>query len=138
MSRCAPRSFERDAGLGVRYNNLRQKTEANVDIDPGAAFRMTLGGTEVWWEPTLMLRGGAQLNDRWTAGARAEIGGFGVGGSDLHWNVFLGADYKPWQIDSVLLGWQFYGIDFSTTRPEGKFAYDVFQTGSYMGASFNF
>jgi len=129
-----------DAGAGVRYNLLKQDVDATLsfDIGPGPGLQTSLGGTEVWWEPTLMLRGGVEVSDRWTLGARAEIGGFGAGGDDLQWIVLLGADYRPWQNTSLKLGWQFYGIDFSTNRSDGKFAYDVFQTGPYLGATFRF
>ena len=132
--------FAVDVGAGVRYDSLRQEVDAslNVDIGPGIGFQRTLGGTETWWEPVVMLRGSAQIDDRWTAGARVEMGGFGVNGSDLQWLALAGFDYRAWENTSLKLGWQFYGIDYSTTRADGLFAYDVFQTGPYMGATFNF
>ena len=130
--------FGVDGYAGVRWNSLRQEVDASVDIGPGPGIQRNLGGTEVWWEPVIGVRGAVQVADEWTLGARAELGGFGVGGSDLQWNVLAGADYAPWENASLKLGWQFYGIDYSTNRPDGKFAYDVFQTGPYLGATFRF
>ncbi len=97
-----------------------------------------VAGTEVWFEPVLTLRGGVELSDAWTLGARAEVGGFGAGGSDIHWNVLMGADYGPWENVSLKIGWQFYGLDFETERADGSFAYDVFQTGPYLGGTIRF
>lgn len=135
-----PRGYAMEVGAGVRYNNLRQTVDASLgtNIGPGPGIQTSLGGTEVWWEPVVMLRGAFQLNDRWMLGARAEFGGFGVGGDNLQWLVLAGADYRAWENTSVRFGWQFYGIDFSTNRADGKFAYDVFQTGPYMGMTFRF
>lgn len=130
--------FGIDGYAGLRWNSLRQEVDASVDIGPGPGIQRTLGGTETWWEPVIGLRGAVQVAEAWTLGARAEIGGLGVNGSNLHWNVLAGADYAPWENASLKLGWQFYGIDFETTRPDGKFAYDVFQTGPYLGTTFRF
>ncbi len=129
-----------DVQAGVRYNNLRQEVDADlsVDIGPGSGRQTSLGGVEVWWEPVVGARGAMQLNDRWSAAVRADFGGFGVGGDDLQWKVLAGADYRPWDNTSLKFGWQVYGIDFSTDRSDGEFAYDVVQTGPYLGLTFGF
>jgi hypothetical protein len=134
------RRYSVDVQAGVRYNHLRQKIKADLafDIGPGDGFQRNLGGTENWWEPVVGLRSVAQINDRWSAGAMADFGGFGVGDDDLQWKVRLGADYRPWEQTSLKFGWQFYGIDYETTRSDGKFAYDVFQTGPFVGVTFRF
>lgn len=139
-SNSGKRRYTFDAGAGFRYNVLRQEVNANLNIDigPGFGFQRKLGGTETWFEPVISLRGAAEISERWTLAARADIGGFGVGGDDLQWVVLAGADYRPWDSTSIRIGWQFYGIDFSTNRADGKFAYDVFQTGPYMGLDFRF
>ena len=134
----AERRYAFDVGAGVRYNNLRQELEANADIGPGPGVQTKLGGTEVWWEPTFSLRAMAEVSENWTVAIRGEIGGFGAGGSDLQWLAGVGANYAAWDSVSLRMGWQFYGIDFSTDRSDGKFAYDVFQTGPYLGLAINF
>jgi len=136
----ALRRYAFDAGAGFRYNNLHQKVDAkvNIDIGPSPGFQSSLGGTEVWFEPTFTLRGGVEVSESWTLAARADIGGFGVGGDNLQWIVVAGADYQPWEDVSFKIGWQFYGIDFATNRSDGRFAYDVFETGPYLGATFRF
>ena len=80
----------------------------------------------------------AELHDRWTGAILADFGGFGVGGDKLQWKVRTGLDYRPWEQTSFRFGWQFYGIDFSKNRSDGKFAYDVFQTGPYLAFTYQF
>jgi len=134
------RRYSIDVQAGVRYNNLRQKVDADVSIDigPGFGFQTSLGGTEEWFEPVVGVCGVAEISDRWAVGARADFGGFGVNGDDLQWKVIAGFDYRAWETTSIKLGWQFYGIDYSTNRSDGKFAYDVFQHGPYMALGFRF
>ncbi len=45
-----------------------------------------------------------------------------VGGDDLQWRVLGVVGYRPWENTSLKFGWQFYGVDFSTNRSDGKFA----------------
>jgi len=131
------RLYSVDVQAGVRYSYLKQEVKAGVQIGP-IAGQQTLGGSESWWEPVVGVRGAMQVSDRWTLGARADFGGFGVNGDDLQWKALVGADYRPWENTSLKLGWQFYGIDYSTNRSDGEFAYDVFQTGPYLGVTFGF
>lgn len=132
------RLYSVDVQAGVRYNSLKQEVDASVTLPIPGPIRTTLGGTETWWEPVVGVRGAMQLTDRWTLGARADFGGFGVNDSDLQWKALVGADYRPWEQTSLKMGWMFYGIDYSTTRSDGEFAYDVFQTGPYLGLTYAF
>jgi hypothetical protein len=136
----AGRLYSVDVQAGVRYNYLKQKVKAGLatDLIPGGSIQNTLGGSENWWEPVVGVRGAMQLADRWTLGARADFGGFGVNGDDLQWKALVGADYRPWENASLKFGWQVYGIDYSTIRSDGEFTYDVVQTGPYMGLTFGF
>jgi hypothetical protein len=127
-----------DLQAGARYNSLKQKIDASIDIGPGSGIQTDLGGTETWFEPVIGARGTIELSERWTAALMADIGGFGVGGDDLQWRVLGGVGYRPWENTSLKFGWQFYGIDFSTNRSDGKFAYDGFQTGPYLALTYQF
>lgn len=134
------RRYAIDIQAGARHNWIRQEIDADltVDIGPGLGFQTSLGGTESWWEPVVGVRAAMQINDRWTAGARADVGGFGVNDDTLQWKVLAGFDYRPWEQTSLRFGWQMYGIEYDTERPDGKFEYDVFQTGPYLALSFRF
>jgi len=134
------RRYSIDLQAGVRYNSLRQTVDVDVSVDigPGAGFQTKLGGTEDWFEPVVGVRGVVELSDRWKVAARADFAGFGVNGDDLQWKVITGFDYRAWENTSIKFGLQFYGIDYSTNRSDGKFAYDVFQTGLYMALTHPF
>ncbi len=132
------RRYSFDLQAGARYNSLKQKVDASVDIGPGPGVQTKLGGTETWWEPVIGARGTIELSERWTAALMADFGGFGVGGDDLQWRVLGVMGYRPWENTSLKFGWQFYGIDFSTNRSDGKFAYDVVQTGPYLALTYQF
>lgn len=127
-----------DAGVGFRFNRLHQEVDGRVDLGIGPGIQRTIGGTETWVEPTVMLRGGVALGANWGVGGSAEIGGFGAGGNDLQWNLLLGAVYRPWENTALRLGWQVYGIDLATRRGGRAFGYDVIQAGPYAGATFRF
>jgi hypothetical protein len=132
------RRYSFDLQAGARYNSLKQKVDASIDIGPGPGVQTKLGGTETWWEPVIGARGTIELSERWTAALMADFGGFGVGGDDLQWRVLGVMGYRPWENTSLKFGWQFYGIDFSTNRSDGKFAYDVVQTGPYLALTYQF
>lgn len=132
------RRYALEGFAGARYNSLTQDIEANASFGPDLGFQTSLGGTEDWWEPVIGARGIVQISDRWTGAVLADFGGFGVGGDDLQWKVRGGADYRPWEQTSLRFGWQVYGIDYSTNRSDGTFAYDVLQTGPYLAATYQF
>ena len=132
------RRYALDVSAGLRLNSLKQEIGIRVDVAGPGLVSANLGGTETWVEPMIGLRGAIELSDRWTAGARVELGGFGAGGDDLQYTAVAGVDYRAWENASILIGYQFYGIDFSTNRSDGKFAYDVDQHGVYAGVAFRF
>jgi hypothetical protein len=122
-----------DLQAGLRYNTLRQEISAAPSPPP-----FPLGGTERWWEPVIGARGMWEINDRWAAILEADAGGFGVGGNDLQIGVNALFDWKPWENTSLKFGYRYYNIDFSTTRSDGVFAYDVEQHGPYLGVTWRF
>ena len=133
------RRWALDASAGVRWNTLKQTVDATLTLPPPDLSQdVSLGGTEEWFEPVIGLRGAWEVAERWTLGARVDLGGFGVNGDKLQYLVLGGADWRPWEKVSFKLGWQFYGIDYETERSDGKFAYDVDQNGPYLGLTFRF
>lgn len=127
------RRYAADVSAGVRWNRLKQEIGLS---GPGPG--RTLGGTEDWFEPMIGLRYAVELNDKWTFAGRAELSGFGVNGDDLQYLVLAGFDWKAWENTSLRFGYQFYGIDYSTMRSGGEFAYDIDQNGLYAAIAFHF
>ena len=133
-------SYAVDLGAGIKINGIRQDIDARIgtDLAPGAGVQRSLGGTETFVEPAVSLRATVQVAADWTLGTRADLSGFGVAGDDLQWLVLAGAEWRVSGLTSLRLGWQAYGIDFATRRADGRFVYDVVQTGPYLGLSFGF
>jgi hypothetical protein len=122
-----------DLQAGVRYNSLRQE----ITVTSPAPIPV-LGGDEGWWEPVVGARGTWVLNERWTAIASLELGGFGAGGNDLQVGANVGVDWRPWETTSLFIGWRYFSMDYSDTLSTGAFEYDVEQHGPVLGVKFRF
>ena len=127
------RRYSIDLQAGARYNSLKQEVSI---AGPGPG--VTLGGTETWWEPVIGARAVWEINDRWTGVLMADAGGFGAGGNDLQWSATLGFDYGINESSAIKMGLRYYSIDFSATRSDGEFAYDVDQVGPFIGYAYKF
>ncbi|MGI9391396.1 MAG: hypothetical protein ACR2O1_15165 [Boseongicola sp.] len=127
------RRFAFDLQAGARFNRLRQKITV---LTPVAT--PVLGGTETWFEPVIAGRSQWEFNDRWSASLLADFGGFGAGGNDLQYGVTASANYRIAEDRSLRFGYAFYSIDFSTTRADGAFAYDVEQHGPFFAYTWHF
>lgn len=127
------RVYSVDVQGGARYNSLKQQVSIRGP-GPGRTF----GGTETWWEPVVGVRAVWEMPNSWTGGFMADAGGFGAGGNDLAWSATLAFDYSFNDTTSLKLGWRYYSMDFSTTRADGTFAYDVRQNGPLFGVTFSF
>lgn len=122
--------FTFDIQGGARWNSLRQVVKVS-------GFP-TAGGDENWFEPVFGARGMWQLNDRWTTIASIDLGGFGAGGNKLQIGANIGFDFQPWDKTSIIFGYRYFSIDYSTTLSGGVMAYDTVQHGPYIGVKFLF
>ena len=132
------RALAVDVMAGARWNRLVQDVDIRIGAGIGPGAVRSVGGNAVWWEPMIGARIGAEVAEDWSLGMRAEFGGFGAGGDNLHWTVVLGADYAITESISLRAGWQFYGIDFEQDTKLGRFRLNLFQTGPYLAAAFRF
>ena len=126
------RKYAWDAAAGVKYNSVKQ----TIDITNGPF--LSVGGTEDWFEPVVSLRFAMEISDKWVFGTRADLSGFGVGGNDLQYTVLAGFQWQAWNRTALRFGYQAYGLDFSTTRSDGAFAYQIDQHGPYLGLTYQF
>lgn len=120
---------------GARLNSLRQVVNLQT---PGPGTPPTAGGDENWWEPVIGARGMWRLNDKWTTIASVDLGGFGAGGNKLQIGANIGFDFQPWDNTSIIFGYRYYSMDYSTTLASGVMAYDTVQHGPYIGVKFLF
>jgi hypothetical protein len=101
--------------------------EAMVASDPEVSDR------HEWLDPYIGIRGRLNISSRFFAGARADVGGIGIG-SDLTWQAFAGVGYKLTEHIDAELGWRHLVIDYE----EDDFAVDATLSGVTIGMAFRF
>jgi hypothetical protein len=123
-----------DVFVGGRYMSLKQ--EVSGGLGPTS---FDVGGTEDWIDLSVGLGIEAELSDEWSMLVGGAGSGFGIGGSsDLTGNLVFGAGYRPRPNVQFRFEYQFYWIDFETTRSDGSFGIDVFMHGPWLGVSWTF
>lgn len=111
---------------GSRYNN----------ITSGFEFQGPLGtvrsrsGSYTWWDPFFGAQGELPLGRKFSASARFDIGGFGVG-SQLAVNAEPLLNYKFNRLFLASLGWKFIYQDYKNTGT--RFEYDLLEQGPFLG-----
>ncbi len=129
-SRPEGETWQLDALVGARVNIVGAELDfKNLGSD---------SETRAWADPFLggrvMFRFGPER--RWSARARGDVGGFGVG-SDLAWNVLggIGYDFRVRSLPvTALLAGRALSVDFD----EGDFAWDVIHYGPVLGMTLHF
>lgn len=122
---CFTPSVTFDALAGFRLYYL----DSEIDLDPGPDF----DESKTWVDPVVGVRALFHVTPRLTFNVSADIGGFGVG-SDLSWRAIAGLDYRINRCVSIDVGWAVLDVDYE----DGGFAYDVNESGPYLGATFRF
>ena len=88
--------------------------------------------SEEWIEPFVGLRLGHDFGNGWSATVRADVGGFGVDGSEFSWQVEALGGYR-WQLDgwniALFGGYRALGQDYAS----GGFAWDMVTHGPVIG-----
>jgi hypothetical protein len=111
---------------GVRYSRLKlaiENTTTGAKVD----------GDQDWFDPFLGVRYFYDLDNRWTAGARFDFGGFGVG-SDFTWNLVADFAYRFSRNRSLLIGWRILDQDYE----DDGFVWNVQQSGPFLALSSRF
>jgi hypothetical protein len=124
-NKCFRPSVTFDALAGFRYYYY----EGSIDIDPGPFVR----DTQSWADPVVGVRMLFNVAPSVTFNVVADIGGFGVG-SDLSWRLVAGINWNVNRCFALNAGWAILDVDYEN----GSFAYDVQQSGPYLGATFRF
>jgi hypothetical protein len=112
---------------GARYYYL------GLDIDGKGRLGVSASGDEDWIDPIGGLAFTYPLSERWSFGARGDVGGFGVG-SDLSWQVWGLFDYRFNESSSLVFGWRHLDWDYDG----GRFKLDAHMSGPVIGARFRF
>lgn len=130
------RAYDRDGWLlepyaGARYVSL----ETDVKITGGGPLGIERSASVDldWWDPVIGVRGRAPITQRLSAGAFADIGGFGAG-SQFTWEIYAGLDYAVTEHVSAVAGFRYISIDYDQDRADLKL--DLY--GPLVGATVRF
>jgi hypothetical protein len=109
-----------DVYAGVR----RSRIDVEFELKP----LVTLDGHESWVDPIVGARFLWELTDRWFAGIKFDMGGFGMG-SDFTWNAQAGIGYRFTEHISLKGSYRYLSIDYD----EDDFVYDTDMNGFQIG-----
>lgn len=118
-----------DLYAGGRYWDI------NLDLNAQGTFvgNFDISRGDDWIDPVVGIRAFHMFNDKWSANARGDIGGFGVA-SDFTWNVQGGVGYhfnKTW---SAHMQYKALSVDYDNDKTgTDSFGYDTITHGPLLG-----
>lgn len=114
---------------GGRYQYL----ENEVSFTRRFRGPQTLTSIQSWVDPFIGIQGRYQLNDKWYAKARGDVGGFGVS-SESTYNLFGVLGYELTERTSMEVGYRYLYTDYT----QGGFLYDMAMKGAFLGLRIDF
>jgi hypothetical protein len=133
----ASRKFEKDWGKIYLYGGIRV-WNYNMELAFQNIQISRITRKQDWVDPTIGGRVFFNISNRFIAGLRADIGGFGLG-SNFAFNVQPGIGYQFSDLFSMMLQYKYLYADFDNDR-EGVdfFAIDAATQGPLLGLVFRF
>jgi hypothetical protein len=117
---------------GVRYMDVEGRVAL---VLPAGVTRAAIGDS--WVDPVIGARASAPMGRNWRIGARADIGGFGVG-SDLSWGFLASAEYQATKRLKWGIGYRILDVDYDDGRGADRFKLDTRQAGLVTGVVIGF
>lgn len=119
--------------VGGRYQSLSvdlSREQANGASDAAAKSKSL-------FDPLVGARAAWPIGQAFTAIARADIGGFGVG-SDLTWSALAAVDWSISESFGLVFGYRALDTDYSDGSGEDRFELDMLVSGPLLGLRYNF
>ena len=133
---------------GMLFYRVYNSPQTSVDLYAGGRYwdidlDLNAQGTFVgnfdfsrgddWIDPVIGIRAFHMFNDKWSANARGDIGGFGVA-SDFTWNVQGGFGYHFNRTWSAHMQYKALSVDYDNDKSgTDSFAYDTITHGPLLG-----
>lgn len=119
-----------DVLAGASYFSIDTDLELLPGLLPNSR---SLNKSEDWVDPVIGFHLRKEINERWFSMLRGEIGGFDVG-SDLTWQVMVGAGCSLGENSEMFVGYRHLDIDYS----DNNFIYETETSGLVLGVNFLF
>jgi hypothetical protein len=126
-----------EVGVGGRLTSLSTDINARKNVFPAGTEVVTASGSKTWFDPVIITRLSADINDKWLFQARGDVGGFGIG-SDLTWQLQAYAGYRFTKVFQLTAGYRVLSTDYDKGEGTERFIFNVSQFGPVIRFGFNF
>ena len=133
-----PGQFSLIPYAGIRVIDAQMDVAAQVDLGNILSIQRQGNFGRTWAQPLLGSQASLFLSPRLRAFARADIGGFGLGGAkDLSGNAQIGLGYAVGNSADLNISWRYFGLDYNNgDNPDSGFS--SYQNGLEIGLKFFF
>ena len=133
-----PGQFSLIPYAGIRVIDAQMDVAAQVDLGNILSVQRQGNFGRTWAQPLLGTQASLFLSPRLRAFARADIGGFGLGGAkDLSGNAQIGLGYAVGNSTDLNISWRYFGLDYNNgENPDCGFS--SYQNGLEIGLKFFF
>ena len=133
-----PGQFSLIPYAGIRVIDAQMDVAAQVDLGNILSVQRQGNFGRTWAQPLLGTQASLFLSPRLRAFARADIGGFGLGGAkDLSGNAQIGLGYAVGNSTDLSISWRYFGVDYNNgDNPDSGFS--SYQNGLEIGLKFFF
>ena len=133
-----PGQFSLIPYAGIRVIDAQMDVAAQVDLGNILSIQRQGNFGRTWAQPLLGTQASLFLSPRLRAFARADIGGFGLGGAkDLSGNAQIGLGYAVGNSTDLNISWRYFGLDYNNgDNPDSGFS--SYQNGLEIGLKFFF
>ena len=133
-----PGQFSLIPYAGIRVIDAQMDVAAQVDLGNILSVQRQGNFGRTWAQPLLGTQASLFLSPRLRAFARADIGGFGLGGAkDLSGNAQIGLGYAVGNSADLNISWRYFGLDYNNgSNPDSGFS--SYQNGLEIGLKFFF
>ena len=133
-----PGQFSLIPYAGIRVIDAQMDVAAQVDLGNVLSVQRQGNFGRTWAQPLLGTQASLFLSPRLRAFARADIGGFGLGGAkDLSGNAQIGLGYAVGNSTDLNISWRYFGLDYNNgDNPDSGFS--SYQNGLEIGLKFFF
>ncbi|MDA0887365.1 MAG: hypothetical protein O2977_06845 [Cyanobacteria bacterium] len=133
-----PGQFSLIPYAGIRVIDAQMDVAAQVDLGNILSVQRQGNFGRTWAQPLLGTQASLFLSPRLRAFARADIGGFGLGGAkDLSGNAQIGLGYAVGNSTDLNISWRYFGLDYNNgDSPDSGFS--SYQNGLEIGLKFFF
>jgi hypothetical protein len=126
-----------EVGLGGRLNSLNAGIDITRNTIGGGTEALSGSVSQTWYDPVIITRVTADVDDKWLFAFRGDFGGFGVG-SAFTWQAQGDVGYRFSKLFHTSLGYRILGMDYDKGSNEDRFRYNVNTFGAVLRFGFTF